>query len=62
MYVRICLVPDEIKIGENPYHLHPNLLHINMRTNKKKRKLQVRKQPHLISCDLREFIVICVCI
>ena len=40
-YVRLCLAPSEVDEENNAFHLHPNLLHINMRTNKKTRKVPV---------------------
>jgi hypothetical protein len=40
-YLRICLAPSEVDEDNNAFHLHPNLLHINMRTNKKARKVPV---------------------
>ena len=40
-YFRLCLAPSEVDEENNAFHLHPNLLHINMRTNKKTRKVPV---------------------
>ena len=40
-YIRLCLAPSEVDEENNAFHLHPNLLHINMRTNKKTRKVPV---------------------
>jgi len=37
----MSLIPAACDGDNNPFHLHPNLLHINMRTNKKIRKLEV---------------------
>jgi hypothetical protein len=43
LFVRLSLVPAAVSSNNSPLHfLHPNLLHINMRTNRKIRKLQVR--------------------
>ena len=42
-YVRLCLAPSEVDEENNAFHLHPNLLHINMRTNKKTRKVPVSR-------------------
>ena len=36
LYVRLSLVPATIDFQNNPYHLHPHLLHINQRTTNKK--------------------------
>ncbi|TRY80748.1 hypothetical protein TCAL_09939 [Tigriopus californicus] len=44
-YMRLSLVPADVAVDMNPFHLHPNLLHINMRTNKKKRNIQVGELP-----------------
>ena len=43
-YVRLCLAPSEVDEENNAFHLHPNLLHINMRTNKKTRKVPVSSE------------------
>ena len=40
-YLRLSLVPAEPDIQTNAFHLHPNLLHINLRQNKKNRNLEV---------------------
>ena len=39
-YVRLSLVPAERDVN-NEFDLHPNLLHINLRQNKKTRRLEV---------------------
>eukprot|EP00095_Tigriopus_kingsejongensis_P011831 maker-scaffold412_size179788-snap-gene-0.19 protein:Tk11831 transcript:maker-scaffold412_size179788-snap-gene-0.19-mRNA-1 annotation:"reverse transcriptase-like protein" len=44
-YMRLSLVPAEICTEHNPFHLHPNLLHINMKTNKKKRNIRDGELP-----------------
>ena len=36
-YLRLALVPADIDPDGNPFHLHPNLLHVNMRTDKRAR-------------------------
>ena len=41
-YLRLSLVPAEPDLQTNAFHLHPNLLHINLRQNKKNRNLEVR--------------------
>ena len=40
-YLRLSLVPAEPDLQTNAFHLHPNLLHINLRQNKKNRNLEV---------------------
>ena len=40
-YLRLSLVPAEPDLQSNAFHLHPNLLHINLRQNKKNRNLEV---------------------
>ncbi len=40
-YLRLSLVPSEPDLQNNPFHLHPNLLHLNLRQNKKNRNLKV---------------------
>ena len=40
-YLRLSLVPSEPDLQNNPFHLHPNLLHLNLRQNKKSRNLKV---------------------
>ncbi len=40
-FIRISLTPAEIEPDSNPLHIHPNLLHVNMRQNKKARNLVV---------------------
>jgi hypothetical protein len=37
----LSLVPPSKDPDGNPLYLHPNLLHVNMKTNKKNRKLKV---------------------
>ncbi len=42
VYLRLSLIPSDANCGkENPFLLHPNLLHINMKLNKKNRTLTV---------------------
>jgi hypothetical protein len=41
VYLRLSLIPSDMDLPENPFFLHPNLLHINMKLNKKNRKLNV---------------------
>jgi hypothetical protein len=41
VYLRLSLIPSDVEVKENPLFLHPNLLHINMKLNKKNRKLNV---------------------
>lgn len=41
VYLRLSLIPTNIDAKENPLFIHPNLLHINMKLNKKNRKLNV---------------------
>jgi hypothetical protein len=41
VYLRLSLIPSDAVCEENPLLLHPNLLHINMKLNKKNRKLNV---------------------
>ena len=43
VYLRISLAPAAIDFNNNPLNLHPNLMHINMKTNKRARKLVVRQ-------------------
>ena len=40
-YLRLSLVPAEPDLQTNAFHLHPDLLHINLRQNKKNRNLEV---------------------
>lgn len=42
IYARICLLPSTPFEKSNPFILHPNLLHVNMKLNKRKRKLEVK--------------------
>ncbi len=42
-YLRLSLAPAAVDFNNNPFNLHPNLMHINMKTNKRARKLVVRK-------------------
>ena len=39
-YLRLSLVPAE-RDAKNEFDLHPNLLHINLRQNKKNRRIEV---------------------
>ncbi len=41
VFVRLSLAPAAIEFDANPFNLHPNLMHINMKTNKRARKLAV---------------------
>lgn len=45
-YLRLSLVPAEPDLQHNSFHLHPNLLHINLRQNKKNRNLEMGELPH----------------
>jgi hypothetical protein len=45
-YLRLSLVPAEPDIHSNEFHLHPNMLHINLRQNKKNRNLEMGELPH----------------
>ncbi len=44
LFLRLSLVPANIDAERNLFHLHPNLLHINTRINKRLRKPQVRRR------------------
>lgn len=44
VYARLCLLPSSPFEKDNPFMLHPNLLHVNMKLNKRKRKLEVKFQ------------------
>ncbi len=41
IYLRISLAPAAIDFNSNPFNLQPNLMHINMKTNKRTRTLSV---------------------
>jgi len=45
-YLRLSLVPSEPDLQNNPFHLHPNLLHLNLRQNKKNRNLKMGELPN----------------
>ena len=47
-YLRLSLVPAEQDLRSNEFHLHPNLLHINLRQNKKNRNLQVSESQGML--------------
>ena len=52
-YLRLSLVPSEPDLQNNPFHLHPNLLHLNLRQNKKNRNLKVSNFWQYIFCNLQ---------
>ena len=54
-YLRLSLVPAEPDVQTNAFHLHPNLLHINLRQNKKNRNLEVSS---LLNSNKLEFFAI----
>lgn len=45
IFLRSSLVPMTTELSDNSFHLHPNLLHINMRQNKKMRKIKEGELP-----------------
>lgn len=45
-YLRLSLVPAEPDSNQNEYHMHPNLLHINLRQSKKNRNLELGSLPN----------------
>ena len=51
-YLRLSLVPSEPDLQNNPFHLHPNLLHLNLRQNKKNRNLKVSNFRYIF-CNLQ---------
>jgi hypothetical protein len=55
-YLRISLAPAEPDQVNNEFNLHPNLLHINMRQNKKNRNLQVLTK---VECSGKSLMVCC---
>jgi hypothetical protein len=57
VYLRLSLIPSDAVCEENPLLLHPNLLHINMKLNKKNRKLNVSSNFFFFKCEVDDLII-----